>query len=191
MAQPRTARLGLGFLWGVVGFSLIGIIAVISKSGDGRVDEYEQQRAENRLKTRLELEEAANKKLSEYAWVNKEKGIVGIPIDRAMELTVADLQTRTVGASDEKAVIMPTLLVPPAPEGEKPSEAAEAPEGETKAAPTDKAPATEAAPTTEAAPAAGENEAAATPADPSVPAAPAETPAGEAAPATPEAPSEP
>jgi len=41
-----------------------------------------------KLKT---LHEESQKELTTYAWVDKNKGVARIPIDRAMEVTVADL----------------------------------------------------------------------------------------------------
>jgi hypothetical protein len=49
------------------------------------------ERRELRLKNLSDLNTENRKTLTSYRWVDKAKGIVGIPIDRAMELEVADL----------------------------------------------------------------------------------------------------
>lgn len=49
-------------------------------------------RIEERLKARDELEAANDQRLQTYAWTDKEAGAVQIPIEVAMELTVAELQ---------------------------------------------------------------------------------------------------
>ncbi len=51
----------------------------------------EPGRQELRLKNLNDLNTENQKALSSYRWIDKGKGIVGIPIDRAMELEVADL----------------------------------------------------------------------------------------------------
>jgi hypothetical protein len=51
----------------------------------------EPGRSELRLKNLNDLNTENQKTLTSYRWIDKGKGIVGIPIDRAMELEVADL----------------------------------------------------------------------------------------------------
>jgi hypothetical protein len=48
---------------------------------------------EKRLKNLADLNAANEKALTEYRWIDKSKGIVGIPIERAMGLVLVDLQT--------------------------------------------------------------------------------------------------
>jgi hypothetical protein len=48
---------------------------------------------ETRLKNLADLNAANEKALTEYRWIDKSKGIVGIPIDRAMGLVLVDLQS--------------------------------------------------------------------------------------------------
>ena len=55
-----------------------------------RGNDYEQKRATARAEKLKALREEA-KPHSRYAWVDKTKGIVRIPIERAMQLTVAEL----------------------------------------------------------------------------------------------------
>lgn len=50
-------------------------------------------------KARLtELRNKEAQALSTYSWVDREKGIVRLPIDRAIELTVQDLRRKNAGA---------------------------------------------------------------------------------------------
>jgi hypothetical protein len=53
----------------------------------------DDQQREDRLKNLAALNADNQKILTAYRWVDKEKGIVGIPIDRAMDLVVKDLST--------------------------------------------------------------------------------------------------
>ena len=50
-----------------------------------------EQTREDRLKTLAQLNADNQKALTTYHWVDKAKGVVGIPIDRAMELVLKDL----------------------------------------------------------------------------------------------------
>ena len=49
------------------------------------------ERAILRMKNLKELREANEKRLNNYGWVNQDKGIVFIPIERAMEIEEASL----------------------------------------------------------------------------------------------------
>jgi hypothetical protein len=51
----------------------------------------EPGRSELRLKNLSDLNTENQKTLTSYRWIDKGKGIVGIPIDRAMELEIPDL----------------------------------------------------------------------------------------------------
>jgi hypothetical protein len=48
---------------------------------------------EVRVKNLADLNTANEKVLTEYRWIDKAKGVVGIPIERAMGLILTDLQT--------------------------------------------------------------------------------------------------
>ena len=54
---------------------------------------HEEIRKEARLKNLADLEKENEKILTQYHWVDKAKGIVGIPIDRAMNLVLSELQS--------------------------------------------------------------------------------------------------
>ena len=57
----------------------------------GDADPEEVQRAELRIKTLAELRADNAKKLESYAWVDRAKGSVQIPIGEAMKLVLADI----------------------------------------------------------------------------------------------------
>jgi|GEM_PF-533334 len=158
MAQPKKARAGFPFLWTIVGLGLIAFVAVIMRVVPSGAD-YDTRRRGERLRNLEETLRDARAKLDAYAWVDQEKGIVRLPIERAMELTVAEFKAQGVTPSDVKAQSTGTNLIPAYLKTEAPAAPAEG----------------EAAPATgETAPAAGE----------AAPAPAAETPATEA-PATP------
>jgi hypothetical protein len=75
-------------------FVLFGAIVVAIIGPSPRGDSYEKMRAENRMKKLKDERDEDAKNLTTYAWIDKNKGTVRLPIERAMELTLADLATK-------------------------------------------------------------------------------------------------
>ncbi|HEV3065604.1 MAG TPA: hypothetical protein VGX93_09690 [Chthoniobacterales bacterium] len=69
----------------------VGLAAFLISQRDN-IPTVDEQTAEVRLKNLAELNAENQKFLTQYHWVDKSKGVVGIPIDRAMDLVVAQLQ---------------------------------------------------------------------------------------------------
>ena len=98
MAETQTAhsiaysRAPLSTWLGIVClFVLFGIIVLAVIGPSSRTSDYEEMRAKKRMERLKALQEENQKELTTYTWVDKNKGAARIPIDRAMELTVADL----------------------------------------------------------------------------------------------------
>jgi hypothetical protein len=72
-------------------FVLFGLIVLAIIGPSPRTSDYEEARAKKRMEKLKALHEESQKELTTYAWVDKNKGVARIPIDRAMEVTVADL----------------------------------------------------------------------------------------------------
>src|SRR6058998_727511 len=72
-------------------FILFGLIVLAVIGPSPRTSDYEETRAKKRMEKLKALQEETQKDLTTYAWVDKNKGVARIPIDRAMEVTVADL----------------------------------------------------------------------------------------------------
>jgi hypothetical protein len=72
-------------------FLLFGLIVLAVIGPSPRTSDYEQARAKKRMEKLKALHEENQKELTTYTWVDKNKGVARIPIDRAMQLTVADL----------------------------------------------------------------------------------------------------
>ena len=72
-------------------FVLFGLIVLAVIGPSPRTSDYEEARAKKRMEKLKALHEETQKELTTYAWVDKNKGVARIPIDRAMEVTVADL----------------------------------------------------------------------------------------------------
>jgi hypothetical protein len=98
MAETQTAhsiaysRAPLSTWLGIVClFVLFGIIVLAVIGPSSRTSDYEEMRAKKRMERLKALQEENQKELTTYTWVDKNKGVARIPIDRAMELTVAEL----------------------------------------------------------------------------------------------------
>ena len=83
---PLSTWLGIVLL-----FALFGVIVLAIIGPSPRGSDYEETRAKKRIENLKTLREEADKALTTYGWVDKNKGVARISIERAMELTVADL----------------------------------------------------------------------------------------------------
>ena len=83
---PLSAWLGIVLL-----FALFGVIVLAIIGPSPRGSDYEETRAKKRVENLKTLREEVDKALTTYGWTDKNKGVARIPIERAMELTVADL----------------------------------------------------------------------------------------------------
>lgn len=72
-------------------FALFGVIVLAVIGPAPRGSDYEQTRAKKRGELLKTSHEEAAKALTTYGWIDKNKGVARIPIERAMELTVAEL----------------------------------------------------------------------------------------------------
>jgi hypothetical protein len=71
----------------------------------------DEQTAQVRLKNLAELNAENQRVLTQYHWVDKNKGVVGIPINRAMDLVLAQLQANKPHAAGP---VNPPAAAPPA-----------------------------------------------------------------------------
>jgi len=83
---PWSVWLGIVLLFALFGVIVLAIIGPAPRKSD-----YEETRAKKRVDNLKTLREEADKALTTYGWIDKTKGLARIPIERAMELTVADL----------------------------------------------------------------------------------------------------
>jgi hypothetical protein len=117
-------------------FVLFGLIVLAVIGPSPRTSDYEEARAKKRMEKLKTLHEESQKELTTYAWVDKNKGVARIPIDRAMEVTVADLAQKKPAPAGPIA----TLAAPAAPAGASPAPAA-SPQGAAVSSPPAEAPA--------------------------------------------------
>src|ERR1700747_3407056 len=92
---------------------LFGVIAAAIIGPAPRGDTYEQQRAQNREKKLKDLRDEDAKSLTSYAWIDKNKGSVRIPIERAMQLTAAELATKKPMVAGPIATPLPEASAAP------------------------------------------------------------------------------
>jgi len=101
-------------------FVLFGLIVLAVIGPSPRTSDYEEARAKKRMEKLKTLREESQKELTTYAWVDKNKGVTRIPINRAMEVTVADLAQRKPAPAGPIA----TPAAQTAPAGASPAPAA-------------------------------------------------------------------
>jgi len=130
---PLSTWLGVVLL-----FALFGVVVLAIVGPSPRGSDYEQTRAKKRMENLKTSREDSEKALNTYAWVDKNKGVVRIPISRAMELTVAQLAQRkpmqagpiATPAPETQATAVSTSPAPagsPRPAAAQPSPKASAP----------------------------------------------------------------
>jgi hypothetical protein len=94
---------------GLVMVLLFGGFALFLVSQGQSIPNVEELHAQTRLKTLADLNSGNQKILTQYHWVDKSQGVVGIPIDRAMDLVLVQLQ------SNKPHPAGPAILPAPAP----------------------------------------------------------------------------
>lgn len=94
----------------------VGLAAFLISQREN-IPTVDEQTAEVRLKNLAELNAENQKFLTQYHWVDKSKGVVGIPIDRAMDLVVAQLQANKPHAAGpiNLPVAAPAASLAPSP----------------------------------------------------------------------------
>src|SRR5438034_5112263 len=104
---PFSTWLGVVLLFALFGVIVLAIIGPMPRGSD-----YEETRAKKRMENLKTAQEDAEKALNTYAWVDKNKGVVRIPISRAMELTATDLAQKTPAAAGPIATPPPAQASP-------------------------------------------------------------------------------
>jgi hypothetical protein len=95
---------------------LIFVLVVRLLTGLAPVPDEDAARAEERAKARADLQAENAKKLEAYAWVDQAKGTVQIPIARAMELVIAELNSQKPAPAGPIATPAPSPETAPSPE---------------------------------------------------------------------------
>jgi len=135
---PLSTWLGIVLL-----FALFGVIVLAIIGPSPRGSNYEETRAKKRVENLKTLREEADKALTTYGWIDKNKGVARIPVERAMELTVAELAKQKpapagpIATPEAQATAsVPANATSPAPAtSRKPSGAQASPQAVAPAAP--------------------------------------------------------
>lgn len=102
-------------------FALFGVIVLAIIGPAPRGSSYEETRAKKRVENLKTVRDEAAKALTTYSWIDKNKGLAHIPIDRAMELTVAELAQKKpapagpIAAPEPQAPAAPASPAPASP----------------------------------------------------------------------------
>lgn len=92
---------------------------------------YDERRAKERAEIRDRVLAEANKVLNEYAWIDAQQGLVQLPVQRAMELTVAALaENNTIQPAGFIDPLKALAEQQPAAESAPPADAAQSPSPE-------------------------------------------------------------
>ena len=123
LRQVAHSRAPLSTWFGIVLlFALFGIIVLAVIGPAPRGSDYEETRAKKRVDNLKTSREEATKALTTYGWIDKNKGVARIPIERAMKLTVAELARQKPASAGPIATPQP-----PAPAAASPSPAQASP----------------------------------------------------------------
>jgi hypothetical protein len=107
---------------GLVMMLLFGGFALFLVSQGQSIPDVEQVAAEARLKNLADLNADNQKILTHYHWIDKSKGVVGIPINRAMDLILTELQSNKphpAGLVNPPAAPQPQASPPSSPAAKK------------------------------------------------------------------------
>jgi hypothetical protein len=106
---PLSTWLGIVLLFALFGVIVLAVIGPMPRGSD-----YEETRAKKRMETLKTVREDSEKTLNTYAWIDKNKGVVRIPISRAMELTTAELAKQKPAQAGPIATPQAQSPAPPA-----------------------------------------------------------------------------
>jgi hypothetical protein len=90
--QQKSKNSSATIVIGLVILLLFGGLAILLNWQGQSIPDAEEAKAEVRLKNLADLNADNERILTQYRWIDKSKGVVGLPIDRAMELVLPELQ---------------------------------------------------------------------------------------------------
>src|SRR5260370_30246000 len=83
---PLSTWLGIVLLFALFGVIVLAVIGPAPRGSD-----YEETRAKKRADVLKTTRDEATKALTTYGWIDRNKGVAHVPIERAIELTIAEL----------------------------------------------------------------------------------------------------
>lgn len=106
-------------------FAFFGLVALVVVGASPRGTNYEKKRAKARNEKLQAMHDQTTNALTTYGWVDKTKGVVRIPINDAMKLTVAELSQKKPAPANPIAT--PEAQSPASPSATAPTTASPAP----------------------------------------------------------------
>jgi hypothetical protein len=123
LIHPEQPRFLLSaWLWAVALFVFFGVIVAITFGAMQRGSTYEEKRAKARAEKLKTAQNEWNKTSGSYGWVDQAKGVAHIPIQRAMQLELADLQSKKPVPAGPIATPEPAAAATPAAAPNTPSD---------------------------------------------------------------------
>src|SRR6266542_1364013 len=118
-------------------FALFGVLVFAVIGPAPRGSDYEETRAKKRVDNLKTSREEAAKTLTTYGWIDKNKGVARIPIERAMKLTVAELarQKPAPAGSPQPGAAQPAASPPGQAPASPSPQATQSPSGSPSPAP--------------------------------------------------------
>ncbi|HEY2800669.1 MAG TPA: hypothetical protein VGI85_08755, partial [Chthoniobacterales bacterium] len=117
--QPRF--LFSSWVWAVVLFVFFGGIVAITFGAMHRGSTYEADRGRVRAEKLKTARDDWNKTATSYGWVDEKKGVAHIPVARAMQLEMADLQSQKPAPAGPIATPAPAAGLVSAPGAAQPT----------------------------------------------------------------------
>jgi hypothetical protein len=128
LIHPEQPRFLLSaWLWAVALFVFFGVIVAITFGAMQRGSTYEEKRAKARAEKLKTAQNEWNKTSGSYGWIDQAKGVAHIPIQRAMQLELADLQAKKpvpagpIATPEPAAAATPAAAVAPNPPSNLPA----------------------------------------------------------------------
>jgi len=136
---PLSTWLGIVLLFALFGVIVLAVIGPAPRGSD-----YEGARAKKRADVLKTTRDEATKALTTYGWIDKNKGVARVPIERAMELTIAELAQKkpapagpiatpepqpAAASASAAAPVAPPLAAQPNPGSLSPATPAASPSG--------------------------------------------------------------
>jgi hypothetical protein len=136
---PLSTWLGIVLLFALFGVIVLAVIGPAPRGSD-----YEGTRAKKRADVLKTTRDEATKALTTYGWIDKNKGVARVPIERAMELTIAELAQKkpapagpiatpepqpAAASASAAAPVAPPLAAQPNPGSLSPATPAASPSG--------------------------------------------------------------
>jgi hypothetical protein len=120
--QHKPKKITPMIVTGLVMLMLFGGLAILLTWQGQSIPDVEAEKAEVRLKNLADLTADNERILTQYRWIDRSKGVVGIPIARAMELVLPELQAikpHPAGPVNPPAAPNPQASPAPSPAAEK------------------------------------------------------------------------